>query len=448
MIIGKIIGIFNFKVEIILHSAEVEIGNVLCLVNDESKKFEVVGVTKTTATCIAFESNFGLKKGSEVKLFAKEMEIEYSDGIFGRIFNSFGEVIDGKKFNSVKVRNISSSSIALKDVVLDETPLWTGIKVIDFFAPVQKGFKIGIIGGAGVGKSVLIKELIHNLYETSKTHAVFIGVGERTNEAMAFYKEMEEAKLLDKMSIVSASMSDTPISRYKSVSSGLTLAEYLRDIKKEDTLLFIDNIYRFAQAKAEISSQMKELLVDNGYSSNLVNEISKVEERIYSTKNGSITSFQTIYVPSDNMFDEAVQSLLSYMDGQIVLDRKMVELGLYPAVDVFSSTSKLVDIEKIGKRHYQLIEDTLKCLSRSKELEEIIAILGIDELSNNDKKTYYRARKLRNYFTQSMESIDENSSKFVTIEQILDDVERILNGDYDDIDETKFLYIGAYGEES
>lgn len=451
MIVGKIISIFDVRVEVILQSNEVQIGNILCLADDETKRFEVVEVTKTSATCISFSGNHGLKKGSEVKFFAKEIEMEYSDKIFGRVFNSFGSVIDNKKLVSTNVRGTETNTVTLQDVNLDESPLWTGIKVIDFFAPIQKGFKMGLLGGAGVGKTVLIKELIHNVFTSSKSHAVFVGAGERSREGIELYREMEEANLLDKMSMVFGVMGETPVARYKSVSSGLTLAEYFRDIKKEDSLLFIDNIYRFIQAKSEISSEMKEMLIENGYPANLASEMSKVEERINSNKNGSITSFQAIYIPADNLYDEAVQTTMSYMDGQIVLDRKVAELGLYPAIDVFSSTSKLVDIDKIGKRHYTLIEDTLKCLSRYKELEEIIAILGIEELSENDKNTFYRARKLRNYFSQPMfvaESYTNIPGQFVKIEDILNDVENILKGTYDDVDESKFLYIGAYGAQS
>ena len=450
MIIGKIISIFDVKIEVILQSNEVEIGNILCLAEDETKKFEVVDITKTCATCISFCNNHGLKKGAEVKLFAKEIEIEYSDKILGRIFNSFGDVIDGKKFVRTNVKGTGTPTTTLQEVDLDGTPLWTGIKVIDFFAPVQKGFKMGLLGGAGVGKTVLIKELIHNVFTSAESHAVFVGTGERSREGIELYREMEENNLLNRMSMVIGVMGDTPVSRYKSVSSGLTLAEYFRDIKKEDTLLFIDNIYRFIQAKSEICSEIEEMLVEDGYPASLEREISKVEERINSNKNGTITSFQTIYVPADNLYDEAVQTIMSHMDGQIVLDRNVAEHGLYPAIDVFSSSSRLVDIDKIGKRHYTLIEEALKCLSRYKELEEIVAILGIEDLSSNDKKTFYRARKLRNYFSQPMfvaESYTNMPGRFVKIENILNDVENILKGTYDDVDESKFLYIGSYGEE-
>ena len=221
----------------------------------------------------------------------------------------------------------------------------------------------------------------------------------------------------------------------------------MRDEKKQDVLIFIDNIYRFIQAKAEIATDLKELLIENGYPANMANEVSQIEERINSNNNGSITSFQAIYIPADDLTDDAVQTVMSYMDGQIVLDRKIAELGLYPAINVFKSTWKLIDAEKIGERHYNLVEKVLACLTRYEELEEIIAVLGIEELSEEDKNIFYRSRKLRNYFSQPMfvaESYTNIKGEFVDIKDVLDDVENILKGKYDTVDESKFRYIGKY----
>jgi len=449
MIVGRIISIFDIKVEVVLSKMDINIGNILSLVEDETRQFEVVEINNTSATCISLTNNRGLKKGSEVKLYAKNLEMEYSDKVFGRMFNSFGNTIDGKKLVSSKTRNTTNPTVSLQDVNVEADIMWTGIKVIDFFAPLQKGFKMGLLGGAGVGKTVVIKELIHNVYTSSNSHAVFVGAGERSREGIELYREMEESKLLDKMSMVFGVMGDSPVGRYKSVDAGLTIAEYFRDEKKEDSLLFIDNIYRFIQAKAEISAEMKEILIENGYPANIESEISKIEERINSNKKGSITSFQAIYIPADDLTDEAVQTVMSYMDGQIVLDRKVAELGLYPAIDVFKSTSKLIDVEKIGKRHYGLVEESLATLARYNELQEIISVLGIEELSDKDKSTFYRARKLRNYFSQPMfaaEAFTNIKGEFVKIEDVLNDIENILKGTYDNVDESKFLYIGAYGK--
>ena len=450
MVVGKIISIFDISIEVILSDESIKIGDILTVNDNENDySFEVVSINNISATCISLGSTRGLKKGTEVLKKGNGIEIEYSDNILGRVFNSYGKPIDNKEINSVAKRDINHATVSLKDIDVNAGILWTGIKVIDFFAPLQKGFKMGLLGGAGVGKTVLIKELIHNVYSSINAHAVFVGAGERSREGKELYEEMQQGNLLNTMSMVFGQMGDNPVSRSKSVYAGLTLAEYLRDEKKQDVLLFIDNVYRFMQAKSEIATELKQLLIENGYPADMASEISKIEERISSTNNGSITSFQAIYIPADDYNDEAVQTITSYMDGQIVLDRKVAELGLYPAIDVFKSTSKLVDIEKIGERHFKLIGEVLRYLARYDELEEIIAVLGIEELSEEDKNIFYRARKLRYYFSQPMfvaEAFTNIPGQFVKIEDILIDVENILNGKYDNIDESKFLFIGKYHE--
>ena len=446
-VVGKIISIFDISIEVILSNSNVKIGEILQVKDNDEYVFEVVSINNISATCISLGSNHGLRKGSKVVRVSEGILIEYSDKILGRIFNSYGYPTDGKTLKSVKKRNIDNRTISLKDTLVNSDILWTGIKVIDFFAPLQKGFKMGLLGGAGVGKTVLIKEIIHNVYSSINAHAVFVGAGERSREGNELYKEMKDSKLLSKMSMVYGVMGDNPVSRSKSVYAGLTLAEYLRDDKKQDVLLFIDNIYRFMQAKSEIATELKQILIENGYPADMASDISKIEERISSTENGSITSFQAIYIPADDFNDEAVQTIISYMDGQIVLDRKVAELGLYPAIDVFKSTSKLIDVDKIGERHYNLVTEVLRYLTRYKELEEIIAILGIEELSEEDKRIFYRSRKLKYYFSQPMfvaEAYTNIPGQFVKIEDVLNDVENILNGTLDDVEESKFLFIGKY----
>lgn len=447
MKIGKIITINDISVEIILSSSDIKIGDILEVENDTKYVFEVVEINNISATCISLYNTRGLEKGSIVVKKSDGIEIEYSDKILGRVFNSYGDVIDGLPFESEKKVKINNNTVSLKEVKVENDLLWTGIKAIDFFAPIQKGFKMGLLGGAGVGKTVLIKELIHNIYASSNSNAVFVGAGERSREGRELYDDMKSSNLLDKMTMVYGQMGDNPVSRSKSVSTGLRMAEYLRDEKGQDVLIFIDNIYRFIQAKAEIATDLKELLIENGYPANMAAEISEIEERINSTDKGSITSFQAIYIPADDLTDEAVQTVMSYMDGQIVLDRKISELGLYPAINVFKSTSKLIDKDKIGERHFNLVEKVLASLTRYEELEEIIAVLGIEELSEEDKLIFYRSRKLRNYFSQPMfvaETFTNIKGEFVNIEDVLNDVENILNGKYDDVDESKFRYIGKY----
>lgn len=445
MEIGKIITINDISIEIILSNTDIKIGDILEVNNNSKYLFEVVEINNISATCVSLYSTRGLQKGSIVNKVSDGLEVEYSDKILGRVFDSYGNVIDGMPFESEKKVKAINDTVSLKNVKVNNDPLWTGIKVIDFFAPLEKGFKMGLLGGAGVGKTVLIKELIHNIYASSNSNAVFVGAGERSREGKELYEDMKSSNLLDKMAMVYGQMGDNPISRSKSVSSGLRMAEYLRDEKKQDVLIFIDNIYRFVQAKAEIATDLKELLIENGYPSNMASEISSIEERINSNDNGSITSFQAIYIPADDLTDDAVQTVMSYMDGQIVLDRKIAELGLYPAINVFKSTSKRLDAEKIGDRHFSLVEKVLAYLTRYEDLQEIIAVLGIDELSEEDKNIFHRSRKLRNYFSQPMfvaEAFTNIKGQFVDIKDVLDDVENILNGKYDDMDESKFRYIG------
>lgn len=448
MIVGKVVSILDVSVKVILSSQDLEVGDILST-EDGKYLFEIASINTIEATCITLSSNHGLKKGTKLIKKASGIQMEYSDKAIGRVFDAYGNIIDGKPFTSENKKVTKGNTISLKDLDIEAKPLWTGIKIIDFFAPIQRGFKIGLIGGAGVGKTVLIRELIHNIYSSTSANAIFIGAGERSREGKELIEEMDKNGLLDKIALVFGQMGSNPVSRSKSIETGLTVAEYLRDEKKKDSLIFIDNVYRFIQARSEISMELKEILVENGYMANMNQLISKIEERANSTKDGAITSFQTIYVPADDLNDEAVQNISSYMDGQITLDRKMSEKGLYPAINVFKSTSKLVDASIIGQRHYDLLKKALSYYTRYDELEEVIAILGVDEISDEDKNIFYRTRKLRNYFSQPLfasEAFTNTPGVKVDIEDILNDVEGILNGKYDNADELSFLYIGAYGK--
>ncbi len=446
MHIGKIISVSEMNVRVLSLENKVKVKDVLTAKTRKGEiKLEVAEVNKNIITTIPLQSVIGLRSGLDVYKVSDGLEIQYSDEILGKVFNSYGELIDKTKIKREVKRNIYDRNLSLKDIDIAGEPLWTGIKVLDFFAPLMKGYKMGLLGGAGVGKTVLIKELINNVYKGYSSNSVFVGIGERSREGKELYDEMKESNLLDKISVVFGQMGDNSSSRSKAIYSGLTLAEYLRDEKKQDVLLFIDNIYRFIQANSEISSELKRMPIENGYPTTMLSDISEVEERINSTDDGSITSFQAIYIPADDINDEAVQAITTHLDGQIVLSRKVAEKGLYPAIDVFKTNSKMIDPEKVGQRHYNLVQEVIKYLSRYEELEEIIAILGIEELSDRDKNIFYRSRKLRNYFTQPMfvaENFTGIKGQFVKIEDVLDDVENILKGKYDKIDENKFLYVG------
>ena len=448
--IGRIVAVSDLSVKILLKDPQsVEINDILFAKHhDNIYKFEVVEVNGDIANTLCFDNVMFLKKGIEVEKQSTHLAIEYSDEILGRVFDSYGNVISNNPLNSKKQREVYDRNISLEELNIQSGMLLTGIKVIDFFAPIQKGSKLGLLGGAGVGKTVIIKELMNNVFKKFQSNSVFIGVGERSREGKELYDEMLDSNLLDKISMVFGQMGDNAASRSKAVYSGLTLAEYLRDEKKQDVLLFIDNIYRYVQAQSEISAELGRSPIENGYPTTMTSDVSEVEERINSTNEGSITSFQAIFIPADDYTDEAVQTISGHLDGQIVLDRSVAEKGIYPAIDVFKTSSVLVDPEVIGERHFNLIEKSLQYLTRYTELEEIIVVLGIEELSEEDKNIFYRSRKLRNYFSQPMfvsEQYTGIPGVLVDIEDVLNDVENILNGTYDNIDESNFLYIGSYG---
>ena len=445
---GRIISVSSLKVEIFLQRSDVGIRDLLYTEKDGVRyMFEVQEINGFVAAAICCGQTHGLKRGLEVYLQKNGLQIAYDDQILGHVFNPYGQTIDGTTLDHPHTRNIYDKSLSMKEIIVDGDILWTGIKVLDFFAPMRKGFKMGLLGGAGVGKTVLIKELIHNVYQGLQSNSVFVGVGERSREGRDLYDEMLEANLLDKISMAFGQMGDNAMSRSRAIYAGLTLAEYLRDEKKQDVLLFIDNIYRMVQAGAEISTELARMPIDNGYSPALLTEISEVEERINSTEDGSITSFQAIFIPADDMDDGAVHAISQHLDGQVVLDRKVAEKGLYPAINVFATNSRIIDPDVLGQRHFELVEASLKCLSRYEELEQIVAVLGIDDLSEEDRSTFYRARKLRNYFSQPMYVAEQYTGipgEFVAISDVLDDVEAILDGRCDAVDEQDFTYIGAY----
>ena len=441
MLAGKIISVSDLLVEVLLSGVQVKKRDMMYAVKGEKTyRFEVEDIEGNIASLVPFSNVAGLSRGTEVYKAEEGLQMEYSDAILGRVFSPYGDPIDKKPIESQGKRTVYPDPLPLGTIDVNGSMLWTGIKALDFFAPMQKGFKMGLLGGAGVGKTVVIKELIHNVYQGLGSNSVFTGVGERSREGRELYDEMEESGLLDKIAMVFGQMGENSASRSHAIYGGLTLAEYLRDEKNQDVLLFIDNIYRAVQAYSEISA------MENGYPATLDSDVSEIEERINSTGDGSITSFQAIYIPADDITDAAVQTIMGHLDGQVVLSRKVAEKGLYPAVDVFQTSSTLMEVERVGKRHYDLHEKVIAYLQRYQELEEIIAVLGIEELSQQDKEIFYRSRKLRNYFTQPMfvaQDFTGIPGVYVEIADVLDDVEAILNGSYDDRDEDEFFMIGS-----
>ena len=448
--IGKIIAVSSLKIEILLEVPDVKLSDLVTANwNDAVYRFEIAEIKGSVAAAVCLDSVIGLRKGLDLYLEEAGLAMQYSDEILGKVFNSYGDLIDGKTIEKKVLKNVYSRNMSVKEIEIEGDILWTGIKVIDFFAPMKKGFKMGLLGGAGVGKTVVVKELINNVYKKLQSNSVFVGVGERSREGRELWDEMVESGLLDKISIVFGQMGENAMARSRAIYSGLICAEYLRDEKQQDVLLFVDNIFRMVQADSEISTALEHMPIDNGYSSSILTEVSTVQERINSTEGGSITSIQAIYIPADDMNDAAVHTIMSHLDGQVVLDRKIAEKGIYPAINVFRSTSKLIALDGVGKRHYDLVEEALRYFSRYEELEQLVAILGIDELSESDVAVFHRSRKLRNYFTQPMfvaEQFTGIPGKFVAIGDVLDDVEAIFKGKFDNVDEERFSYIGSLKE--
>jgi F-type H+-transporting ATPase subunit beta len=371
----------------------------------------------------------------------------------GRIFNVLGEPVDGEKFDrtqkDVSLEPIHKNPPALIDQETKPQILETGIKVIDLIAPFTKGGKTAVFGGAGVGKTVIIKELIRNIAAEHKGHSVFAGVGERTREGNDLWIEMKEAKVLDKTVMVFGQMNEPPANRLRVALTALTMAEYFRDVKHEDVLLFIDNIFRFAQAGSEVSALLGRMPSAVGYQPTLSSEMGEVQERITSTKHGSITSVQAVYVPADDYTDPAPVTVFAHLDATIALERSIAEQGIYPAVDPLNSTSRILDPNIVGKDHYEVARGVQKVLQKYKDLQDIIAILGIDELSDEDKLTVARARKIQKFLSQPMfvaEVFTGTPGKYVKTEDTVRGFKEILEGKHDKLPEQAFFMVGTIEE--
>lgn len=399
---------------------------------------------------VALGTTDGLKRGTEVKNTGGPINMPVGTETLGRIFNVTGEPIDGKgPVKNKKTYPIHRPAPPLVDQETKPEILETGIKVIDLIAPFLKGGKIGIFGGAGVGKTVIIQELINNIAKAHGGYSVFAGVGERTREGNDLYNEMQAAGVLDKLAMVFGQMNEPPGSRFRVALSGLSIAEYFRDEKNMDVLLFIDNIFRFAQAGSEVSALLGRTPSAVGYQPTLAAEMGQLQERITSTKKGSITSLQAVYVPADDYTDPAPVSTFAHLDSTISLERSIAEQGIYPAVDPLSSTSRGLDPQVVGEKHYNVARGVQKVLQRYRELSDIIAILGVEELSDEDKITVARARKIQNFLSQPMfvaEAFTGREGKFVPIEKTVESFEKILNGEYDSTEEGSFYMVGDISE--
>ncbi len=401
--------------------------------------------------CIAMSSTDGLIRGMKVLDTGATISVPVDEQTLGRIFNLLGETIDekGPVANPEKRWPIHRPSPAFEDQVPVASILETGIKVIDLLAPYAKGGKIGLFGGAGVGKTVIIMELIRNIATEHGGYSVFAGVGERTREGNDLYLEMSESGVLSKTSLVFGQMNEPPGARLRVALGALTIAEYFRDEMNQDVLLFIDNIFRFVQAGAEVSALLGRMPSAVGYQPSLGTEMGELQERITSTKKGSITSVQAIYVPADDITDPAPATTFTHLDATTVLSRQISELGIYPAVDPLDSTSRIMDPRIIGDDHYNIARAIQKILQRYKDLQDIIAILGMDELSEEDKLTVNRARKMQKFLSQPFfvaEAFTGTPGKYVKLQDTIKGFKMIMDGQMDDIPEQAFYMVGAIEE--
>lgn len=403
-----------------------------------------------TVRCIAMKSTDGLVRGTDAVDTGKPITVPVGEACLGRVFNLLGETVDDQ--GSVTTEEqwpIHREAPAYEEQVPATEILETGIKVVDLICPYAKGGKIGLFGGAGVGKTVLIMELIHNVATAHGGLSVFTGVGERTREGNDLYNEMKESGVIDKTALVYGQMNEPPGARMRVGLSGLTMAEYFRDVKNQDVLLFIDNIFRFTQAGSEVSALLGRMPSAVGYQPTLATEMGALQERITSTRKGSITSVQAVYVPADDLTDPAPATAFAHLDATTVLNRAITELGIYPAVDPLESTSRILDPLIVGEEHYQVARAVQEVLQKYKDLQDIIAILGMDELSEEDKLTVARARKIQRFCSQPFSVAQQFTGvpgKYVPRKETIRGFKEILQGKHDQIPENLFLMAGGIDE--
>ena len=405
---------------------------------------------KGSVRCIAMTSTDGLSRGMKVLDTGGQIAVPVGEGVLGRVLNVLGEPIDGRGEVKTDVRwNIHRKPPAFYDQSPSTEIFETGIKVIDLLAPYSKGGKIGLFGGAGVGKTVLIMELMHNISKEHGGYSIFTGVGERSREGNDMIADMEESGVIANTALVYGQMNEPPGSRMRTAFTGLTIAEYFRDVNRQDVLLFIDNIYRYIQAGSEVSALLGRMPSAVGYQPTLATEMGILQERIASTRRGSITSIQAVYVPADDITDPAPAALFSHLDATTVLSRKVVEMGIYPAVDPLESTSRILDPQIVGREHYDIANKVIATLQRYKELQDIIAILGMDELSEEDKQAVYRARKIQKFMSQpfSVSKIYTGlDGRYVPLQATIESFKTILSGEVDGLPENAFFNVGDIDE--
>ena len=451
--IGKIVQVIGPVVDIRFQEGDLpDLHNAIRIKNDSNLVVEVAQhIGDDVVRCIAMSSTDGLVRNMEAVDTEEAIKVPVGNEILGRMFNVLGQPIDGLGDipTDIKKMPIHRNAPTFAEQQTTSEILETGIKVIDLLCPYALGGKIGLFGGAGVGKTVLMQELIHNIAKEHGGKSVVAGVGERTREGNDMYYEMKGSGVLPNTVLVYGQMNESPGARMRVALSALTMAEYFRDVEKQDLLLFIDNIFRFTQAGSEVSALLGRMPSAVGYQPTLATEMGQLQERITSTSNGSITSVQAIYVPADDLTDPAPATAFSHLDAKTVLDRGIAALGIYPAVDPLESSSRILDPLVVGEEHYQVARGVQELLQRYKELQDIIAILGMDELSDDDKVVVNRARRVRNFLSQPFSVATQFSGlpgKYVPVSETIRSFKEILDGKYDDLPEQAFMSVGTIEE--
>ncbi|MBE5855697.1 MAG: F0F1 ATP synthase subunit beta [Lachnospiraceae bacterium] len=447
---GKIVQVSGPVVDVEFEDLELpKIRDALYVMNHGEKSVMEVQqhIGGNTVRCIMLGASEGLHRDMEVVATGDSIKVPVGEKTLGRLFNVLGDTLDGGE----SLEGEEHWSIHREPPKFDEQSpvvevLETGIKVIDLLAPYAKGGKVGLFGGAGVGKTVLIQELIHNVATESGGYSIFTGVGERSREGNDLWTEMKESGVIEKTALVFGQMNESPGARMRVAETGLTMAEYFRDVKHQNVLLFIDNIFRFVQAGSEVSALLGRMPSAVGYQPTLANEMGALQERIASTKNGSVTSVQAVYVPADDLTDPAPATTFAHLDATTVLSRKIVEQGIYPAVDPLESTSRILEADVVGEEHYRVARKVQEILQKYKELQDIIAILGMEELSEADKATVYRARKIQKFLSQPF-SVAENftgvKGQYVPLKETIRGFKAIVDGEMDDYPEMAFFNVGT-----
>ena len=450
MIVGKVTSIKGQIIEVEFSDDKPRIFDVLVAQDDQTIKMEVyTSASPTSFFCLALTPLTELHHGSQVISTGQPIKVPVGPEMLGRVINTLGEAQDGLgELKAKETRPIIAKDVSFANVEIPHELLETGIKVVDFFTPILRGGKVGLFGGAGVGKTVIISEIIHNLVilAPEKNVSVFTGVGERTREGEELFSTLIESKVMQGVSLIYGSMGENPALRFRTAFTGVTLGEYYRDVMGKDVLFFIDNIFRFAQSGYELSTLMNAIPSEGGYQSTLTSEMASFHERIVSTHKNSITAFEAIYVPADDLTDSGVQAIFPYLDSNLILSRTVYQEGRFPAIDILASTSSALNPDTVGELHYQTAVDAQALLKKAVALDRIVSLIGESELSSDDQTVYKRAKMLKNFMSQNFTVVETQTEKkgvFVKREDTVNDMRAILDGKVDDLAPEDFMYIGT-----